>query len=150
PQTTSGLSGFRTGQVSGVNLAPMRIVKAAVQFVQSAHLRGRQALLGILARLALDGSRIEVTLARVVDDAVPHAVDRVARVVYRVGNRGDLRGSNETRGIRGERLGIVGSQREQAGPIVRRCPGENTVVVFGIALRFHQRLASTIGTAREV
>ncbi len=39
---------------------------------------------------------------------------------------------------------------DQVGPVVRRCTGQNPIVVRGKPLRFHQRFAATVAAAAEV
>src|SRR5206468_5704203 len=65
-------------------------------------------------------------------------------------NRRKLRGGDVARRIGQRSLRSRGRGREQMSPIVGRCAGNNSVVVLGKTLRFHQRLPSTIGTGTEV
>ena len=47
-------------------------------------------------------------------------------------------------------LGNTHSGRHQVGPGIGRCARQDSVVVFGKTLRFHQRLAASVGTGVEV
>ena len=125
--------GSSPGKISG---AGARIAQRLVHRARRLDLRGRQAALR-LAGLALDHLRIELARARVLDDAVVHAVEGVAGVERRVVDGRVLLGGM-----------CVASPRccccaihiaNAARPVVstRRRAGDDAVEVVGIALRRH-------------
>ena len=120
-----------------------------VDRLERGDLRRREARVGV-AVLALDGRGLEPAAPRVGEDAVLHAVERVARRVHGGGDRGDLLRRDEARRIERERARVEDGRREQRRPVVGRGAGEDAVVVAGIALRLHQRLAAAVGAAVEV
>ena len=91
--------------------------------------------------------RIEVALARIVDDAVDHAVKSIARLDRRRSHRRKL-------GLRDRRSDIqvhdkLGPElgRDEAVPIKRRRAREDSVVILGEPLRFHPSLSPARRTA---
>ena len=87
---------------------------------------------------------------RVFDDAILHAIERVAG-----GQRGGLNGRQFLRRnvavlIAEQRQIVPSGVGQQVGPIVGGRAGDDAVVILGVALGFHERLAAAVGAGAEV
>src|SRR3989454_9076906 len=131
-------------------LAPGR-AHAGPDFLDRLHLLRRKAGAGVLARLARQDRGVELALARIVDDAVDDAVDRVAGRCRRLAEDRRLARRDIALRVlqRGHRIPEVRAGVETR-PVVRRIAGDEAVEVLGIALRLHQPLLPSLGTADVV
>ena len=88
---------------------------------------------------------IEPAAARIVDDAVRHTVNRIARGDRRLGDQGQFRSGQRTSGF--ERPHRT---RHEMDPVVSRVARDEAVIVGWKSLRLRQRLLSSRGAAGEV
>ena len=144
---TAGL-GLAAGSVSGEDLA-VGIVPARVQLLERGYLRRGQATV-LLRGLAEEHARIEVAARGIFDDAVLHAIERIASGQGGGLNGGQLLRRNEAVLIAEQREIIPSGVGQQVRPIVGGRAGDDAVVILGIALGFHQRLAAAVGARAEV
>src|SRR6516164_2353978 len=111
-------------------------------------LAGEASTIGWCARsAAYQRMRIEVALARIVDDAIDHAVESIARL-------DGCRSHGRKLGLRDGRSDIEvhdklrpDLSRNEAVPVKGRCAGEDPVVILWEHLRFHPPLSSARRTA---
>ena len=123
-------------------LAGARILQPVVHLPRRVHLRRRQTS-GLVSALARELRGIEMTAARVVDDAVLQAVERVARLDRRVREERQLVLRNDRTSVGRMRHGPRIQEAERlANAVVRGIAGDDAVVILGIPLRLGQRLMS--------
>src|SRR5258705_6312201 len=91
-----------------------------------------------------------MTLPWVVYDAVFDAVFRVAGGQDGVGDCWDFAGRNVTGWVQRGGLRVIQGAGQEMRPIICWGSGQNAVVVFWVALGFHQGLAAAIGTVCEI
>ena len=126
-----------------------RIARPLVDLLQRIDL-GLGQTVGRVRTLAEKHGRIERAGSRILDQAVSHAVETIAR-----GHDGALDdrelGGRDRAVWRGQERAFVPHERgEQVRPVVRRGAGEDAAEVFRKALRLHQRFAAAVGAPVKV
>ena len=120
-----------------------------VEFLRRLHLRRRQAVRRVRA-LAQRHCRIELALQRIVDDAVLHAVLRVAGIQRGLMQHhefllGNVAGRVFVRGLRArDQLQALG------GPVIAGIAGDDAFKILGKTLRFHERLPASARAAHKI
>src|SRR5580704_8850931 len=79
--------------------------------------------------LALDRSRVKMTLAWIVEDAVGHSVEFVAGGEYCRGDCGNFRRRNETCRSLSDGLRVDHGERQQSSPVIGGRSSKNAIVV---------------------
>src|SRR5215469_7400276 len=127
----------------------MRAARAAPDLLHRiGFLTGEAGAVGWRPRpAAYQDMRIKAALARIVDDAVGHAVESITGVDRRRGHGRELllrdrRSDSEVHRKLGPELG-----RDETVPIERRRAGEDAVVILGGELRFDPSLSPAGRTA---
>src|SRR5579871_5463707 len=115
---------------------------ARIDLLESSHLGSGQTLIGIFVRLAREDRGIEAALPRVVENAVTNPVERIAGSDHCSANRRYFGWRDETGRSFREGLCIYDGAGEKIGPVIRGSPGDDSVVVGGIALSLHQSFAA--------
>src|SRR6185295_9760255 len=126
-----------------------RIPQAGIDLLYGLHLWRRQAR-AVVRAAAQERRGIEMAHARIVDETVFEAVDRVACGDGRLGDQGQFGCGDDARAVRvgsGPRPEIAA---DLAYSIVARTARNDAVVVFGITLRFGERLMTAGRAAHEV
>ena len=91
-----------------------------------------------------------MTAGGVVEDAVFHAVLRVARGQHGGGDGREFDAGDVAGGIGVDGLADIDAGGQHVGPEVGGRAGQDAVVIGGEALRFHERFAAAIGAAIEI
>src|SRR5262249_49186194 len=146
----AGPTGLAAFGPAGENLlARSGILRSVVNFPDRCYLRRREAIVSIPA-FAQERSRVELTAARIANQSIFDAVERIARRHDRFGEHGQLRRWQRTCGIFVQRLPRPKKPGDQMNSVVARITRDNSVVIVGIPLRFRQGLMAARGAAGEV
>ena len=91
-----------------------------------------------------------MTAGGIVEDAVLHAILRVARRQHRGGDGGKLDAGDVAGGIGIDGLADIDTGGQHVGPEVGGRAGQDAIVIGGEALGFHEGFAAAIGAAIEI
>ena len=134
-------------------LAGADVGRAGIHRLHRLDLRGREALASLSPGLQASVRDVELALPRVVDDAVLHAVQRVARLDRGLVHQPQRVGRQDGRRV--VALGVVLHEvpeegEVEVGAVVAGIAGDDAVVVGGVALRRRQRLMAAGRAAGEI
>src|SRR5262249_16060289 len=137
PREAAGKNGLRGG-----------IARPGIEPLEARHLRSGKAALG-LRSLAQEYGRVKLASCGIVDNPILDAVVCVTGGPHSGFNGRELRCWNGLLRI-AQHLCFLRSVGQQLRPIVRRRSRKNAVVIGGISLSFHQRLAPAVRTRAEI
>ncbi len=147
PRRPATHSGFASGQISREDGVAGGVTGSGIDEAELLDLGRGEARVGI-RRLAEQDSGIEMALAGVVEHPIGDSVVRVAGGDNGIPDGRDFGWRDEGVFIRG--LKEAEAAGEHRGPVVGGRSGEDAIVILGITLGFHQRLAASVRASREI